>query len=70
MSNVIKPRNFIPTILNDFIKAKPWTCSVCSCFLSLLIIAAVLYKIKHKYDSYRRRQVRSNTNMTATDADR
>lgn len=27
-----------------------------SCFLSLLIIAAVLYKIKHKYDSYRRRQ--------------
>ncbi|XP_062573722.1 attractin-like protein 1, partial [Saccostrea cucullata] len=27
-----------------------------SCFLSLLIIAAVLYKIKHKYDIYRRRQ--------------
>ncbi|VDI59797.1 Hypothetical predicted protein, partial [Mytilus galloprovincialis] len=27
-----------------------------SCFLSLLIIAAVLYKIKHKYDLYRRRQ--------------
>ena len=27
-----------------------------SCFLSLLIIAAVLYKIKHKYDGYRRRQ--------------
>ncbi|XP_069140084.1 attractin-like protein 1 isoform X2 [Argopecten irradians] len=27
-----------------------------SCFLSLLIIAAVLYKIKHKYDNYRRRQ--------------
>ncbi|KAL4231921.1 hypothetical protein ACF0H5_009497 [Mactra antiquata] len=27
-----------------------------SCFLSLLIIAAILYKIKHKYDSYRRRQ--------------
>lgn len=27
-----------------------------SCFISLLIIAAVLYKIKHKYDSYRRRQ--------------
>ncbi|CAG2195394.1 Attractin-like protein 1 [Mytilus edulis] len=26
------------------------------CFLSLLIIAAVLYKIKHKYDLYRRRQ--------------
>ncbi|XP_045189684.2 attractin-like protein 1 [Mercenaria mercenaria] len=27
-----------------------------SCFLTLLIIAAVLYKVKHKYDSYRRRQ--------------
>ena len=27
-----------------------------SCFLSLLIIAAVLYKIKHRYDLYRRRQ--------------
>ncbi|CAL1533125.1 unnamed protein product [Lymnaea stagnalis] len=27
-----------------------------SCFLSLLLIAAALWKIKHKYDSYRRRQ--------------
>ncbi|XP_025093871.1 attractin-like isoform X2 [Pomacea canaliculata] len=27
-----------------------------SCFLSLLLIAALLWKIKHKYDSYRRRQ--------------
>ncbi|XP_076460551.1 attractin-like protein 1 isoform X2 [Babylonia areolata] len=26
------------------------------CFLSLLLIAATLWKIKHKYDSYRRRQ--------------
>ena len=31
---------------------------VYSCFLSLLLIAAALWKIKHKYDSYRRRQVR------------
>ncbi|ESO82825.1 hypothetical protein LOTGIDRAFT_108840, partial [Lottia gigantea] len=28
-----------------------------SCFLSLLLIAAALWKIKHKYDSYRRRQL-------------
>ncbi|BFY98775.1 hypothetical protein BsWGS_01815 [Bradybaena similaris] len=27
-----------------------------SCFLSLLLIAAALWKIKHKYDGYRRRQ--------------
>ena len=32
------------------------SCQYFSCFLSLLIIAAVLYKIKHKYDGYRRRQ--------------
>ena len=32
-------------------------CFLHSCFLSLLLIAAALWKIKHKYDSYRRRQV-------------
>ena len=30
----------------------------CSCFLALLIIAAILWKIKQKYELYRRRQVR------------
>lgn len=29
-----------------------------SCFLTLLILAAILWKIKQKYDMYRRRQVR------------
>lgn len=29
-----------------------------SCFLTLLIIAAILWKVKQKYDMYRRRQVR------------
>jgi hypothetical protein len=27
-----------------------------SCFLALLLIAAILWKIKQKYDRYRRRQ--------------
>ena len=28
----------------------------CSCFIALLIVAAVLWKIKQRYDRYRRRQ--------------
>ena len=28
-----------------------------SCFLSLLVVAAVLYKVKYRYDVYRRHQV-------------
>ena len=28
----------------------------CRCFLALLLIAAILWKIKQKYDVYRRRQ--------------
>lgn len=32
---------------------------LCSrCFLLLLLVAAVLWKLKQKYDTYRRRQVR------------
>ena len=30
--------------------------SYCSCFIALLIVAAVLWKIKQRYDRYRRRQ--------------
>ena len=29
----------------------------CSCFLSLLLIATILWKVKQRYDLYRRRQV-------------
>lgn len=29
----------------------------CRCFLLLLLVAAVLWKLKQKYDTYRRRQV-------------
>lgn len=47
------------TILRESLSCLTWLFVVApfSCFLSLLIIAAVLYKIKHKYDNYRRRQV-------------
>lgn len=30
--------------------------NACRCFLALLLVAAVLWKIKQKYDMYRRRQ--------------
>ena len=30
-----------------------------SCFLSLLLLAAILYKVKYRYDLYRRHHVRN-----------